>query len=250
MAWEFARGKLRGDPLYRATAAAGLLRDGTTLVDVGCGQGLTLSVLVHAPRLRADGQWPVDALPPPRFARLVGIELRPHVARLAQQALGPAVEILTADARDSMPPQADTVLFFDVLHLMPPEDQERVIAHASAALSPGGTILIREADPAGGWGFTAVRLGNRLKSIVVGRWRQQFHFRTAEQWASLLTRHGLETAVQPMGQGTPFANLLVRAVRSANRPALLEMPDMDNRGGRAPRHGIEFTPEPERARDG
>src|SRR6185295_364636 len=40
-AWEFARGKLRGDPLYRATAAAGLLRDGPTLVDVGCGQGLT-----------------------------------------------------------------------------------------------------------------------------------------------------------------------------------------------------------------
>jgi len=249
-AWEFARGKLRGDPLYRATVTAGLLRDGHTLVDVGCGQGLTLSVLVHAPGLWAEGRWPDDALPPPRFARIVGIELRPRVARLAQQALGPAVEVLSADARDSMPPRADTVLFFDVLHLMPPEDQERVIAHASAVLSPGGTILIREADPAGGWGFAAVRFGNRLKSIVVGRWRQQFHFRTADAWASLLTRHGLQAAVQPMGQGTPFANLLVRAVRSADRPALHEMTDVDNRGRRAAGRGIEFTAEPERARDG
>ena len=98
-AWEFARGKFRGDPLYRATAATGLLRDGGTLVDVGCGQGLTLSVLVHAPRLWAEGGWPAGALPPPRFARIVGIEVRPRVARLAQQALGPAVEVLPGDAR-------------------------------------------------------------------------------------------------------------------------------------------------------
>jgi uncharacterized protein (DUF2062 family)/SAM-dependent methyltransferase len=249
-AWEFARGKLRGDPLYRATAAAGLVPDGHTLVDVGCGQGLTLSVLAHAPRLFAEGQWPDGAAPPPRFARLVGIELRPRVARLAQQALGDAVEVFAGDARDSMPPQADAVLFFDVLHLMPLEDQDQVIERASAALSPGGTILIREADPAGGWRFTAVRFGNRLKSIVVGRWRQQFHFRTADAWAALLTRHGLRTAVQPMGQGTPFANLLVRAVRSADRPALHPVTDMDNRGGRAAGRGIEFTAEPQRARDG
>ena len=249
-AWEFARGKLRGDPLYRATAAAGLLPDGQTLVDVGCGQGLTLSVLAHAPRLWAEGLWPDGVPPPPRFARLVGIEVRPRVARLAQQALGPAVEVLPGDARNSMPPQADSVLFFDVLHLMAPEDQERVIDRASAALSPGGTILIREADPCGGWRFAAVRFGNRLKSIAVGRWRQQFHFRTADAWASLLTRRGFQAAVQPMGQGTPFANLLVRAVRSADRPALHQVTDMDNRGGRAAGRGIEFTAEPQRARDG
>ena len=249
-AWEFARGKLRGDPLYRATAAEGLLRDGRTLVDVGCGQGLTLSVLVHAPRLWAEGAWPVGALPPPRFSRIVGIELRPRVARLAQRALGPDVEVLSSDARSSMPPEADTVLFFDVLHLMPPEDQERLIARASAGLVPGGTILIREADPAGRWGFTAVRLGNWLKSIVVGRWRQRFHFRTGDAWASLLTRHGLKVLVQPMDEGTPFANFLVRGVRSADRPALHEMADIDNRGRGDARRGIEVTAEPERAGNG
>jgi len=249
-AWEFARGKLRGDPLYRATAATGLLRDGRTLVDVGCGQGLTLSVLVQASRLWAEGRWPAEALPPPRFTRLVGIELRPRVARLAQRALGPDVEVLSSDARDVMPPEASAVLFFDVLHLMPPEDQERVIARANAALSPGGMILIREADPAGGWRFTAVRIGNRLKSIAVGRWRQRFHFRTAHAWVSLLTQHGLQAAVKPMGEGTPFANLLVCGVRSADCPALHEVANIDNRLGGDTRRGIKFTPKPEGAGDG
>src|SRR5262249_39134830 len=37
-AWEFARGKLRMDPIYRATLAPGVLPAGGTLVDVGCGQ--------------------------------------------------------------------------------------------------------------------------------------------------------------------------------------------------------------------
>jgi uncharacterized protein (DUF2062 family)/SAM-dependent methyltransferase len=248
-AWEFARGKLRGDPLYRAIASAGLLRDGTTLVDVGCGQGLTLSVLAHAPAVWAEGNWPDGAPRPPRFARLVGIELRPRVARLAQQALGPAAEVRAADARDAMPEEADAVLFFDVLHLVAPEDQDQLIATAGAGLSPGGTILIREADPAGGWGFAAVRIGNRLKSLVVGRWRQRFHFRTADEWASLLARHGLRAGVQPMGQGTPFANVLVRGVRSTDDRPLHDGTDVDNRGLR---HTgcIEFTAEPERAGHG
>ena len=249
-AWEFARGKLRGDPLYRATAATGLLRSGGTLVDVGCGQGLTLSVLVHGQSLWAEGGWPIGASPPPRFAKLVGIELRARVARLAQKALGPAVEVLSSDARAFMPREADAILFFDVLHLMPAEDQERMIATASDALSPGGTMLIREADRDGGWRFTVVRLGNRLKAILVGSWRQRFHYRTMDAWASLVARHDLHVAVKPMSDGTPFANLLVHGVRSANRPALDEMPDIDNRYTGGTRRGIELTPEPERAREG
>lgn len=248
-AWEFARGKLRGDPLYRAAVSTGLLRDGGTLVDVGCGQGLMLSVLVEAQRLWTQGAWPDGASPPPRFARVVGIELRPGVARLAQRALGSAAEVVSADVRDSMPAEADAVLFFDVLHLMPAVDQERVLARAAAALAADGTILIREADPTGGWRFAAVRFGNRLKAIAVGRWRQPFYFRTAGGWASMLGKHGLQVAVQAMNEGTPFANLLVRGVRSADSPALLEMTDVHNRGAEAAPPGIEFAAEPKRTGD-
>jgi hypothetical protein len=169
---------------------------------------------------------------------------------LARQALGPAAEVLSSDARESMPSAADAVLFFDVLHLVLPDDQERLIARAAASLTPGGTILIREADPSGGWRFLAVRVGNRLKSIAVGRWRQPFHFRTSSAWASLLSREGLDVAVQPLGEGTPFANFLLRGVRSADTSALHKTAYTDNGESKRILRRVEFPAEPERARDG
>ena len=57
-AWEFARGKLRRDPLYRAAVCGGLLPSGGTLVDIGCGQGLTLAILAEASRRAGAGPWP------------------------------------------------------------------------------------------------------------------------------------------------------------------------------------------------
>ncbi len=245
-AWEFARGKLRGDPLYRAVVAGGLLPDGGTLVDVGCGQGLALAALIHSQRLLDEGGWPAGLPPPPRFGRLVGIELRPRIARLARQALGPAADILSQDARDALPAEADALLCFDVLHMMTAADQERLLARAASALRPGGAILIREADPAGGWRFAAVRLGNRLKAIAAGQWRQQFCFRTVSEWRALLARHGFHCDARQMSEGTPFANLLLRAVRSADDAALGMLSDPDDRGGRFP-GAVELAAEPQRA---
>jgi uncharacterized protein (DUF2062 family) len=37
-AWEFARGKLRMDPVYRATLSPDILPPGGTLLDIGCGR--------------------------------------------------------------------------------------------------------------------------------------------------------------------------------------------------------------------
>ena len=250
VAWEFARGKLPADPIYRVTTGTGLLRGGKTLIDVGCGQGLTMAVLVHAKTLWAEGRWPADAAPPPLFERIVGIEMRPRIARLATRALGSAVEVRSGNALNLMPEgAADAIIFFDVLHMMGPADQERLLARAADALSPTGTILIREADPAGGWRFATVRAGNRLKAILVGRWRQQFHFRPVSAWASLLTQRGLQVSVQSVSTGT-FANVLLRGVRSVDGPALHELPDVNNRGEGNTRRGIEFTTDPERARAG
>ena len=55
-----------------------------------------------------------------------------------------------------------------------------------------------------------VRIGNRVKAFAIGAWRQQFCFRTRAGWLECFARHGFEAEVRPMGQGTPFANLLFR----------------------------------------
>jgi hypothetical protein len=56
-----------------------------------------------------------------------------------------------------------------------------------------------------------VRLGNTLKALVTGRWRQRFVFRSQAQWRTLLHEEGFMPHVQPMGTGTPFANVLISA---------------------------------------
>jgi uncharacterized protein (DUF2062 family) len=194
MAWEFARGKLRGDPVYRALLQPGVLPVGGTLVDIGCGTGLALSLLREAP---------------PRFDRLIGIELRARAARTARQVLEGYAEIIDGDAREMPLPPCRAVLVLDVLHMIDRAGQERIVERIAGALEPGGAAIIREADPAGGAGFLAVRAGNRFKALVTGNWSQVFAFRTQQEWAALLRRHGLHVDVQPAGAGTPFANLLL-----------------------------------------
>lgn len=211
VSWEFARAKLRIDPVYRELLVSGLLSPGSTLVDFGCGQGLTLASLAELRRALADGAWP-DHLPPaPVHTALVGIELRPRIAAIARQALGGDAVILTGGGAELIPATASAVLLFDVLHLMPRPDQERVLQVVAAALGRDGVLLIREADAAAGWRFYAVWAGNWIKAMVAGQFSQKFRFRSAGEWRTLLHGHDLHVDGRQMGQGTPFANVLLVA---------------------------------------
>lgn len=203
-AWEFARGKLRGDPLYRAVLYDGLLPSGGTLVDIGCGQGLMLAVLVEA----AAGD--AARASTSAFVSLVGVEIRPRVAALARGALNGDATIIEGDARQLEPAAARSVLLFDVLHLMSGDEQERLLAAIARAVEPAGVVLVREADASAGWRFSAVRIGNQLKAWTAGAWRQRFHFRPRAAWVECFSRHGFDAEVRPMGAGTPFGNVLYR----------------------------------------
>lgn len=214
-AWEFARGKLKNDPVYRAMLERGLLTDDwpggepRSLLDIGCGQGLMLAILAEARRRVRDGEW---ALPsePPVFDRMIGVESRPRVAAMARTALAGDAEIVSGDARSAAFPRSHCVLLFDVLHLMPAADQERLLASIASVLEPGGAILVREADRSAGWRFRVVEIANRSKALVLGPRRQQFHFRSTAEWSACFTRLGLRSDVRPMGKGTPFGNVLFR----------------------------------------
>jgi uncharacterized protein (DUF2062 family)/ubiquinone/menaquinone biosynthesis C-methylase UbiE len=209
-AWEFARHKLRGDPIYRATLSSDVLTSGGTLLDVGCGQGLTLALLAEARRAEDAGTWPPGSPPPPRFDRMAGIETRRRAAASARAALLGDAEIIEGDARTLSLERASAVLLYDVLHLMGLDEQDALLTEAAASLEPGGVVLVREADASAGWRFTTVRLGNRLKAIVFRTKDQSFHARTEAEWLDCFARRGFSAEVRRMGDGTPFANLLFR----------------------------------------
>jgi uncharacterized protein (DUF2062 family)/SAM-dependent methyltransferase len=222
-AWEFARGKLRKDPVYRAAVYEGLLATqrgdapaapSPVLLDIGCGQGLMLALLAEVRRDVRTGAW--TGTPPPLFDVMVGIETRPRVAAYARAALQGEAEIVTLDARASDLPSADVILLFDVLHLMNAADQEQLLRAVKATIRPGGVVVIREADVGAGWRFSVVRAGNRIKALAVGQWTQTFHFRPASEWVVCFERLGFSADVRQMGQGTPFGNVLFR-LRAAVR---------------------------------
>lgn len=217
-AWEFARGKLSGDPVYVAVLGAELPAATGTLLDIGCGQGLTLALVAEAQHTAAQGAWDTTRPDPPQFSRLVGVELRPRIARIARRALEHEAQILTGDARQVGIPPADVVLLFDVLHMMPDADQRHLLRAIRGAMPPTGRLLVREADATAGWRFRMVWLGNAMKALLMGRWRQRFTFRSQSQWRVLLHDEGFAPHVQPMAAGTPFANVLISAgVRDERR---------------------------------
>lgn len=209
--WEFVRGKLRHDPLYFNLLRRGFLPPGGLLLDLGCGRGIVFSLLLAARDLHAKGTYPSGWEPPPPGLTFHGIEGRPKTAEAARQALSGEAHLETGDLRTAGFPQADAILLLDVLHYLPAPDQEALLARIATALAPGGVLLIRDADAAAGWRFTATRIQERLSALARRDFRQRFHYRSAADWSNLLEKQGLTVDVQPMGMGTPYANVLLAA---------------------------------------
>ena len=169
-----------------------------------------LTLLAEARRAVDEGESPLSLPVPPRFDRMIGVEIRPRVAGLARDALKADAEIVQTDARQMTFGHAKAVLLFDVLHLMSAAEQDAVLAAVANTLEENGVMLVREADSSAGLRFQVVRVGNRLKAMAVGAWGQQFYFRTRTEWLEVFARHGFDAEVRAMNEGTPFANLLFR----------------------------------------
>ena len=205
----FARGKLGSDPVFAEILRRGLVPDGARLLDLGCGQGCLLALLVAARDQHRAGRWPAGWPPPPAGLALHGIEfLAKDVAR-ANAALGRAGTVERGDLRAVPLPPGDVVVLMDVLHYLEPEAQERLLARIAQALGPGGLFLTRVGDAAAGFAAALTWVVDQAVAFARGQGLHRFHRRTIPEWTAALERHGFAVTAEPMNGEVPFANVLL-----------------------------------------
>lgn len=231
--WEFVRGKLTYDPMFREILRSQVLPTEGRLVDVGCGRGILLALLDTArrlgPRLHAPPGWRA----PSEKLELEGIELDPKKAAVAAEALGAAARITVGDAATSRFSRARAILLLDVLHYLEGEQQEGVVSRVAQALEPGGVVVVREVDAGLGWRFSLNRAAERLCAVARGQWRQRFHYRAVGDWSRLLEGAGLNVNTRPMWAGTPYANQLIEARKTFRESDRSDRSDGSDRSDRS-----------------
>jgi SAM-dependent methyltransferase len=207
----FARGKLRHDPVFVALLKQGLVPDGARVLDLGCGQGVLLALLVAAREQHRAGRWPAEWPAPPLRFTLRGIDSLSSGVRRARAALGSDAEIEVADLRDARLPPSDVVALLDVIHYLDEPAQARLLGAIVAALPPGGLLLMRVGDAAARVPALLTRMVDQLATLARNGRFHRFHCRTIAQWTAALERLGFAVRADPQSAGTPFANVLLVA---------------------------------------
>ncbi len=216
-AYHFARGKLRGDPVFARILELGLLRDRSHILDLGCGQGLLTSLLRAAAHCAAAGSWPSRWAAAPAAVSTLGIELKARDVARARRALGADSKVVQGDIRTAAFGTPDAVVILDVLHYMPQPMQFEVLQRVRQALPDDGLLLLRVGDARAGLRFRYSQWTDRMAMLARGHGWMRLHCRGLDEWKKLLEQCGFKSATLPMSQGTPFANVLLIA-RVSQRP--------------------------------
>lgn len=210
-AWNFARGKLAGDPVFFALLERGLIPDGDRLIDIGCGQGLLASWLHSARALHEAGNWPQHWPAAPKIKRIWGLELMPKDVTRAQAALGDKAEFMQGNMCTADFGKADVAVILDVLHYVDYEAQEDVLRRVRAALPAGGVFITRVGDASAGLPFHVCNWVDRSVFYLRGHGLCKLYCRTLDEWMRVLARTGFNVEPLPMSAGKPFANVMLIA---------------------------------------
>ena len=212
-AYHFVRGKLRRDPVFRTILKNGLLPDEGCLIDLGCGLGLLSALLNEAQNQHQAGNWDPDWSTPPRNLEFQGIELQNWKVQAARQAFGDNGSICQGDIRTAELPDCSGAVILDVLLYLNAAEQREILQRIVRTLQPGGTLLLREGNAAGGLRHFVTSLVEHICCLWRGQGWQTLHYRTETEWIALLEELGFSVDSLPMNQGTPFSNVLFHATR-------------------------------------
>jgi 2-polyprenyl-3-methyl-5-hydroxy-6-metoxy-1,4-benzoquinol methylase len=194
---DYARAKLRMDPVYAAAAAA-LGDSEMPLLDIGCGLGL-LGCYLRECDFRGD---------------YLGLDFDRSKIRAARSANPPYERLAFEDSRaQSLPPFTGHVALIDVLHYLERDEQQALLHEAAARVAPGASLIVRSVLRDHGWRFRATVVEEFLLHAV--RWMRSpaRHYPLRGEIERPLRAAGLEADVQPLWGHTPFNSFVVVAKR-------------------------------------
>ena len=216
--WHFARGKLAGDPVFSVLLSRGLLAGSLRVLDLGCGQGLLAAWLLAARVTYAGGEsagWPRGWPAPPLLECYTGVEINPREAARARAAGAHLAlahfTIVEGNVTEVEYVAADAIVILDVLHYLDRAAQEVVLAKARSALAPGGRLLLRVGDAAGGLGFTVSQVVDTAVALARRRRLVRLHCRALRGWLELLARAGFSARLVAENHGAAFRNVILMA---------------------------------------
>ena len=170
-------------PLYTAlklsilpiNEAAAYLPIQGKILDVGCGYGYLANYL----SLERAGR------------HVVGHDVAPDRIEIARRTVGNRqnVEFLVADSRKLPEAAFDGIVVADVLHHIPYEDQQAVLADLFSKLKPGGRLVLRETDKRFSLRFFIFNYG--LEWVLYSR-TEKLRFRSAADWTRILESVGYQ----------------------------------------------------------
>ncbi len=187
-------------------AIAALVPKEGRILDYGAGHGVLASWLA----MRAPGR------------NVAGVDIAPDKVASARRAADRARElgIPAADFQvggAAFPPGPwDAVLFVDVLYLLDPADQERVLREAARALAPGGALLVKEVSRRPRWKALWAQaqelLAVKVLRVTAGT---GIRFLGPDTHARWLEDEGLAVAGAPAHRGYLHPHHLLAARRGA-----------------------------------
>lgn len=198
----FVRWKMRLDRIFGLLAGLLATEDlgAGTVVDLGCGYGMSLGLAAFDCSSR----------------RLVGCDLDAHRIAVAREALGTLnAELSVADVRGVELPPAGLILILDVLQYLHAEEQLSLLQRCCSALVPNGVLVFRVHDRERGLWSIITMAFDRLV-FACGRVGVQPLTLPAAQYESALRNAGMQVEEHRFRNHLPLVHILFLA-RKAER---------------------------------
>lgn len=212
--YQWVRGKLRGDPIFKALIELPVFVDDMCVLDLGCGKGLLAAWLLAAEKLAEAGKW-LGPVQPARNLSFRGVDIEARDIHCGNKALVPAynqrTQLVFGDMRRTEMLDVDAVVLLDVLHYIPYADQDKLLDDIRASLKIGGVLLTRVSDARLTLRLMWSKFIDRCVAMIRGHGVAPLFCRSLPDWINSFEQRGFAVTAVPMSQSTPFANVMLVA---------------------------------------